>query len=1142
MPIQGSSKFGYLSLNSEIAPGGVTILDIEFDDSEGKWMLDKSQVVDFYIDPVPGSSNTFATISNCSGTVTPWGTIISCEETTSIETEAYCQNSNNTEKLRCVYFNQRDNNGDGYDDFGWAIEIDPATKTIINQEGGRSDKDKLWAMGNFKHENAVILADHKTVYQGADATNGDGYLFKFVAAQAQDLSRGELYVYKGDKVSDHSWLKLANTTQEEQNTTIAQCKTLEATPFGGIEDVEINPKDSLVYFAVKRESNEDLGLESKGVVYRFNDTTNGIEDFEIYAGGNSTYQVYDEENNVHEVVWGNGTDNLVFDDLGNLWVAQDESGDERNYIWVIDNGHTQLSPKVKIFARTPLNSEPTGLTFSPDYRYIFMSIQHPENNNSSQTDVFGTPVSFNEDVVLVIARNEHLGQDLTSVDQDIMISQYYHDQPTDSKWIEIKNISGHDIPVGSYFIDLYDSATLADIASAVPKASDSIPAMAQDEVLLFKNSSSPTLPQGQFIGTATQIESDICDFDGDDVLQITTTPGSRKYINRKDILGNTNVTLWGKNTSLARGSNSELPERDFNANNWIEMDSLKEVSMADKNKNIALGTHTLGPSEWEGNQWKNLSEPDRTRNVSIKSDFSLTDQNIQAYDFLVETDVKFSFVNDAENSNHSLSVYGDLKIDGSLIIGDTESFIMKNPSPIISGEIEKIEKSSSRGDQNDITYWSSPVKDEVIESVFDDVNPERIFYYDQSKNVSDDTYWDVWRKAEALMPMEVGKGYAAEGGPLAEGEQHEVSFKGTPNYGNIPTSTLYYNDDGGDNDNKDNDFNLIGNPYPSAINIESFLETNWKVNEVIDGTVYLWTHATPISGGEYSDNDYVTYNYVGGVATVENLEVTNNIGSAQGFFVRSLKAEPVVFDPSMILENSNDQFFKRSSEKNSEKKDRMWINLKGSDNSFKQVLIGFSESASDSMDTGYDAIYLDGGRQLGLYSLLDERKLVIQGLGTFEDAKRIDMGFAVKSEGLTLTMEIDRAEGILSEAEIILIDHELEVMHDLKQKEYQFNYDSIGEYLDRFSIVFNSTILSTEGVNEQIKVLVYIKDGELFVDSPEIINEIKIFDILGRLVLSHNPASEVVQLNIDKIDTGSFFIIKVTGENSLDISRKMIKY
>ena len=70
--------------------------------------------------------------------------------------------------------------------------------------------------------------------------------------------------------------------------------------------------------------------------------------------------------------------------------------------------------------------------------------------------------------------------------------------------------------------------------------------MAQDEVLLFKNSSSPALPQGQFIGTATQIESDICDFDGDDVLQITTTPGSRKYINRKDIHRKYQLpTQWG---------------------------------------------------------------------------------------------------------------------------------------------------------------------------------------------------------------------------------------------------------------------------------------------------------------------------------------------------------------------------------------------------------------------------------------------------------------------------------------------------------------------------------------------------------------------------------------------------------------------
>ena len=59
---------------------------------------------------------------------------------------------------------------------------------------------------------------------------------------------------------------------------------------------------------------------------------------------------------------------------------------------------------------------------------------------------------------------------------------------------------------------------------------------------------------------------------------------------------------------------------------------------------------------------------------------------------------------------------------------------------------EKIEKSVNRNHPNDITYWSSPVQDEQIENVFDEVSPSRIFFYDQSNYVSEATYWDVWDK------------------------------------------------------------------------------------------------------------------------------------------------------------------------------------------------------------------------------------------------------------------------------------------------------------------------------------------------------------------------------------------------------------
>jgi hypothetical protein len=139
-------------------------------------------------------------------------------------------------------------------------------------------------------------------------------------------------------------------------------------------------------------------------------------------------------------------------------------------------------------------------------------------------------------------------------------------------------------------------------------------------------------------------------------------------------------------------------------------------------------------------------------------------------------------------------------------------------------------------------------------------------------------------------------------------------------------------------------------------------------------------------------------------------------------------------------------------------------------------------------------------------------------------------------------LEIDRTEGVLNEAQIILVDHKLVKMHDLRQNGYQFNSDSKGEFLDRFSIVFNSTLLSTEGENESNKVHIYMKGGELFVDSPDRIDEIKIFDILGRQILSNKPASSVFQLNIDKIANGSFFIVKASGENGKELTQKMIKY
>ncbi len=107
---------------------------------------------------------------------------------------------------------------------------------------------------------------------------------------------------------------------------------------------------------------------------------------------------------------GIGNDNLAFDGEGNLWVLQD--GD-RSHIWVVGPTHTATSPAVRLFAKTPVGCELTGITFSPDYKFMFISFMHPAINNiASQTDAAGISLVFNTSTTAVIALKENLGPSL----------------------------------------------------------------------------------------------------------------------------------------------------------------------------------------------------------------------------------------------------------------------------------------------------------------------------------------------------------------------------------------------------------------------------------------------------------------------------------------------------------------------------------------------------------------------------------------------------------------------------------------------------------------------------------------------------------------------------------------------------------
>lgn len=369
-----SSTNGYLSVNHETNPGGVTMAEINYNMTTKLWQLSRSRAVSF------SAPSLVQTIRNCSGGITPWGTVITAEESVT----------------------SSDVNGDGLRDYGWLVEIDPATAQVVSQNADGS-KGKLWQMGIMNHENVVINNAGTVAYYGEDG--GTHMVYKFVMDTPNNLSSGNLYVLKldqglsgGDPVATTAtWIQVPNKTKADQNSTTSLAQSLGGTSFNGIEDVDISPLDGKIYFTAK-------GLNK---VYRLQDNGTTASQVETFVGGLSTNYSFDTAQGTKTEAWGDGNDNLTFDELGNLWVLQDGG---KNYIWVVAPDHTQASPKVKLFASMPAGSEPTGLTFTPDHKFGFFSVQHPDSTISTDVDATGNTIDYRgKSATVVVALKNNLG-------------------------------------------------------------------------------------------------------------------------------------------------------------------------------------------------------------------------------------------------------------------------------------------------------------------------------------------------------------------------------------------------------------------------------------------------------------------------------------------------------------------------------------------------------------------------------------------------------------------------------------------------------------------------------------------------------------------------------------------------------------
>ncbi len=94
------------------------------------------------------------------------------------------------------------------------------------------------------------------------------------------------------------WMQVPNSTPTECNNVTAYAASIAATNFNSIEDVEISPLDSMIYFTSKSSSR----------VYRFKDNhsvgnNNDVTNCEVFVGNASTMYTIDYNGGTASEQW-----------------------------------------------------------------------------------------------------------------------------------------------------------------------------------------------------------------------------------------------------------------------------------------------------------------------------------------------------------------------------------------------------------------------------------------------------------------------------------------------------------------------------------------------------------------------------------------------------------------------------------------------------------------------------------------------------------------------------------------------------------------------------------------------------------------------------------------------------------------------
>jgi len=495
------------------------------------------------------------------------------------------------------------------------------------------------------------------------------------------------------------------------------------------------------------------------------------------------------------------------------------------------------------------------------------------------------------------------------------------------------------------------------------------------------------------------------------------------------------------------------------------------------------------------------------------------------------------------NDGASLTVTDFVKnqstANNNIVVNNNANLIQINDNAPNVGEITVNRTYNFSSGRLEYNFITSPVNNGNIKPTIYPINPNSVQVYNEGN------YYFY----ETQGPYVAGLAYAVQESPGTGIKTETGVFRGVP-FNGILNYPMAYTGPG---------YNLVGNPYPSNLDIKQLYEANkGAAADNIDPNFYFWDNRTNQihhqMGSGYTQNQYAVFNAASGPdGTGTAAPRVNEPGSGiparipdkytkvgTGFMLQALKPGVTLhFENAYRIKSGIIDFNgKPGSDYDIENGyGRYWLTMTTPSGIEPMGAVVYFEGGNDDFAIDDTESFMSSN---DIYTLAGNKRLAIQGKGSFVNTDQIPLGYKAFEDG-THIISVYKREGVFENGQTIyLIDKLLNKTVNLSQKPYKF-ITRKGQTDDRFVIVYRpGNMIGTAADISNVVDFAKVDNQIVITSSIDKIKEVELFDLNSRSVYKKSD----VNSNEHRINAVNFnhqiVVVTVKTETGELVTRKFV--